>query len=489
MKRRKIMADLPALTVAGEPITLAEAAVQALQGALHGELLCAGDNDYEEVRRVWNAMIDKRPTLIARCQDAADVIAAVNFARNHRLLVAVRGGGHNVAGLAVCDGGLMIDLSPMRGVWVDPVARTAQVQGGATWRDVDYETQAFGLAVPGGVVSSTGVAGYTLGGGYGWLRSKYGLTCDSLRAVDVVTADGRLLRASADRHADLFWGVQGGGGNYGVVTSFEFQLYPVGPQVVLCAPIYPAAEAPRIYRAWRDFMAGAPEEFSCDADLWTFPAHPAYPPALWNKDVILLPGVYCGPLEAGEALIEPLRRLGEPLLDLSGRWPYLQVQQAFDPLFRKGEFAHYWKSLYVDRLDDAAIDLIFEHYLTRPSPRTLIPIRHLGGATHRAPNAAAALSERSAPFLVSIDSTWQEPEETDANIAWTRAFWAALQPYSSGKLYFNFPGLLEEGDALVRATFGANYERLVALKNKYDPTNLFRLNQNIKPTAREERGL
>jgi hypothetical protein len=226
-----------------------------------------------------------------------------------------------------------------------------------------------------------------------------------------------------------------------------------------------------------------------DADLWTLPAHPNFPPEVWGQDIILIVGVYCGALEAGEALIEPLRRLGEPLLDLSGRWSYLQVQQAFDPFFPKGEFAHYWKSLYLDRLDDTAIDLIFEQYQTRPSARTLIPIRHLGGAIRRVAGASTAFGDRSAPFLVSIDSTWQEPEDADANIAWTRAFWSALQPYSSGKTYFNFPGLLEEGDALVRTTFGANHERLVALKNKYDPTNLFRLNQNIKPTPHTERGL
>ncbi|MCE7979805.1 MAG: FAD-binding oxidoreductase [Caldilinea sp. CFX5] len=468
---------------------MAQDAVDTLQHSLRGELLGAGDADYDAVRQVWNGMIDKRPALIARCHGAADVIAAVNFARAHNLLVAVRGGGHNVAGLAVCEGGLMIDLSPMRGVWVDPVARTARVQGGAVWRDVDYETQAFGLAVPGGVVSTTGVAGYTLGGGYGWLRSKYGLTCDCLRSVDIVTADGQLLTASPERHADLFWGIQGGGGNFGIVTSFEFQLYPAGPQVVLCAPIYPAADAPRIYRVWRDFMATAPDEFSCDAGLWTLPAHPNFSPEVWGKDIILIAGVYCGALEAGEALIEPLRRLGEPLLDLSGRWPYLQVQQAFAPFFPKGEFAHYWKSLYLDRLDDSAIDLIFAQYQTRPSARTLIPIRHLGGAIRRVASVATAFGDRSAPFLVSIDSTWQEPEDAAVNIAWTRAFWSALQPYSSGKTYFNFPGLLEEGDALVRTTFGANHERLVALKNKYDPTNLFRLNQNIKPTPRTERGL
>jgi FAD/FMN-containing dehydrogenase len=391
------MAEFYVTTGSGESTNLDQSAVDAFKGSLRGELLNPGDGGYDAVRQVWNGMIDKRPALIARCHGAADVIATVNFARDHKLLVAVRGGGHNVAGLAVCEGGLMIDLSPMRGVRVDPVARTAQVQGGAIWRDVDYETQAFGLAVPGGVVSGTGVAGYTLGGGYGWLRSKYGLTCDCLRSVDIVTADGQLLTASSDRHADLFWGIQGGGGNFGIVTSFEFQLYPAGPQVVLCAPIYLAADAPRIYRAWRDFMATAPDEFSCDADLWTLPAHPNFPPEVWGKDIILIAGVYSGPLEAGEAFIEPLRRLGEPILDLSGRWPYLQVQQAFDPLFPKGEFAHYWKSLYLDRLDDAAIDLIFAQYQARPSTRTLIPIRHLGGAIRRVAGASTAFGDRS-PF-------------------------------------------------------------------------------------------
>jgi FAD/FMN-containing dehydrogenase len=470
------------MTTGGEEITLDEAALRGFKTSLRGELLCPGEEGYDQARRVWNGMIDKQPALIVRCRGAADVIDAVNFGRTYKLLVAVHGGGHNVAGNAVCDGGLMIDLSPMRGVWVDPEVRTARVQGGATWGDVDGETQAFGLAVPGGAVSMTGVAGLTLGGGYGWLRGKYGLTCDCLRSVDMVTAAGQLLTASQDRHADLFWGVRGGGGNFGIVTSFEFQLYPAGPEVVLCAPMYPAEDAYRVLRAWRDIMATAPDDYSSDLVLWSVPEDPHFPADAWGKHVVIPAGVYCGPLDAGEQFIRPLRALGKPVLDLSGRSSYLHVQKAFDPFFPKGEFLHYWKSLYLDRFNDEAIDLIIDQYHRRPSPRSLISVRYQGGAMRRVEAAETAFGDRSAQVLVSIDSTWKEAQASDSNIAWTRAFWSALQPFSSGRTYFNFPGLLEEGDELVRTTFGANYERLVALKNKYDPGNLFRMNQNIKPT-------
>jgi len=488
-QRRKKMLALQAVTTTGGEIMLDEGALESLRASLRGELLCSGDADYEQARQVWNGMIDRRPAVIVRCSGTADVIQAVNFARQQHLLLSVRGGGHNVAGTAVCDGGIMIDLSLMRAVRVDPEERTAHVQGGALWGDVDHETQQFGLAVPGGVVSTTGVAGYTLGGGYGWLRGKYGLTCDCLRSVDLVTADGRLITASQDRNSDLFWGIRGGGGNFGIVTSFEFQLFPVGPQVIFCATIYAAEEAPRLLRAWRDFMAGAPDEFTCETVLWTIPSGPAFPAALWERQILLFEGVYCGDLEAGEKFIQPLRQLGEPLLDLSGRWDYRQLQKGFDWVFPKGEHQNYWKSLYLNTLNDAVIDLMIDNHDKRPSSQTATGLRYHGGAVQRVGATESAFGDRSSQVMISIDSIWSDPQASAANIAWTREFWTALKPYSSGKTYFNFPGLLEEGDELIRTSFGANYERLVALKNKYDPTNLFRLNQNIQPTVQAEHGL
>jgi FAD/FMN-containing dehydrogenase len=476
-------------TAAGASTVLEETAVQKFKESLSGELLHPDAEGYEQARRVWNGIIDKRPALIARCRGAADVIQAVNFARTHELLVAVRGGGHNVAGHAVCDGGIVIDLSPMRAVHVDPEAQTAYVEGGALWGDVDRETQVFGLAVPGGVVSYTGVAGLTLGGGYGWLRGKYGLTCDCLLSVDIVTADGQFLKASPTRHPDLFWGIRGGGGNFGIVTGFEFRLFAVGPQFVLCAPLHAAKDVRRGMRAWRDFMLDAPDEFTSDCVLWSVPADPHFPEEAWGKNVFIPAGVYCGEPAAGEQFIQPLRKLGEPVLDLSRPVTYQQVQTGFDPFFRKGEFLHYWKALYLDKLSDEAIELIVDCYERRPSLRTLISIRYHAGAVRRVEATATAFGDRSAQVLVSLDATWHTAQDSEKNIAWARDSWAALRPYSGGRTYFNFPGLLEEGDELVRTTFGANYERLVALKNKYDPTNLFRLNQNIQPTVRAKQGL
>jgi FAD/FMN-containing dehydrogenase len=377
----------------------------------------------------------------------------------------------------------MIDLSSMCAVRVDPNARRAQVQGGATWGDVDRETQAFGLAVSGGVVSSTGVAGLTLAGGYGWLRSKYGLTCDMLRSVDVVTAAGELLTANAQQNADLYWAVRGGGGNFGIVTNFEFDLADIGTEVAFCAVMYPVEHAREIMQAWRQCVATAPDEFTTDCHLWAVPALEGFPPELWGRSVTIVAGVYCGDLDEGERFIAPLRRLADPLLDLSGRWPFLHVQQAFDPVFPHNEHLHYWKSLYLNRFDAKVWDVVLEHFARKPSPRTLVATRALNGAVRRVAADATAFGDRSAPFLISIDSTWEDAEATEANISWTRGLWSALQPYSGGRTYFSFAGMMEEGDALVRRTFGTNYARLAEIKRKYDPDNFFRLNQNIKPAG------
>jgi FAD/FMN-containing dehydrogenase len=450
---------------------------------LRGASLIAGDDSYEEARIIWNASADKRPALIAQCSGVADVIDAVNFAREQDLVVAIRGGGHNVAGNASCDGGLVIDLTLLNGVHVDPSARRARVGGGAVLGDVDRETQAFGLAAPLGVVSLTGVAGLTLCGGIGWLRRSHGMACDALVSVDVVIADGSLVTASKTENPDLFWGVRGGGGNFGVVTSFEFELYPVGPMVTLCAPFFPLNDgAGDVLRRWRDFMEQAPEHIASNFLFWSIPAHPNFPEELHGTPVVIPAAVHSGAVKDGESLIQPLRDLGDPVLDLSGPIPYTALQASFDPLFMKGERLNYWKSLYLDTLNDDAIGHIVARALARPNPWSLIAVWHLGGAMNRVEPTETALGERNAPFLYSLDTSWTDAADNESAIAWTREAWAEMKPFSRGGAYLNFPGHGEEGESLLRASYGsANYDRLVELKTKYDPTNLFRLNQNIPP--------
>jgi FAD/FMN-containing dehydrogenase len=475
------MAGLPVVTRNGGEATLSDGIVRQFGANLRGELIQKGDGGYDAARRVWNAMIDRRPALIARCRGAADVVAAVDFARAHDLLVAVRGGGHSVAGHSTCDGGLVIDLSAMRSVRVDRAAGTVRVEGGATWGDVDRETQLFGLATPGGVVSTTGVAGLTLGGGYGWLRRKYGLSCDNLVSADVITADGRLLTASENEHPDLLWGLKGGGGNFGIVTSFELRLHPVGPDMMYAATMYPVESAAEVLRAWREWTATAPDEVTSDASLWSVLPIPDMPPDLHGRPMVLVEGVYAGDVAEGERVMQPLREWAEPLLDLSQVLPYTVLNGSLDDVLPPGGLQCYWKSLYLNDLGPETIDTLVDWSLSRPSALTVLSIGRLGGAMSRVGAGDTALGDRSAPFLLSIDSNWLESAEADANIAWTRVVWDDMRRYSTGATYFNFAGLLEEGQALVRTTFGANHGRLVELKNEYDPTNLFRLNQNIVP--------
>ena len=457
--------------------------LEAFKASLRGDLITPSDEGYDEARLIWNGMHDKRPALIARCTGVADVIDAVNFARTNNLLVAVRGGGHNVSGSGSCDGGIMIDLSLMKAVHVDPNKKTARVQGGATLGDMDRETQVFGLAAPGGNVSTTGVAGLTLGGGLGHLRRKFGLTIDNLKSVDMVTADGKFLTASENENSELFWGIRGGGGNFGVVTSFEFRLHPVGPMVTLCAPWYPVDNAKEMLAKWTKFMDDAPEEFSGLALFWTIPAAPDIPEEHHGKRAIVFAGVHCGSLEEGERVIQPLRELGTPMVDMSGPIPYVAAQAAFDPFFPKGERQYYFKSQYLKNLDDDTIDALLPLAINPPAPFVLIAIWHYGGAMQRVDNAKTAFMGREAPFLFSVDAVWDDPAQNDEVIAYSRRYLAEMEPYSTGGMYVNFAGLGEEGEDLVKSAYGANYDRLVALKNKYDPTNLFRLNQNIKPTV------
>lgn len=480
------MSGLTAATRDGSgTVTIDAEAIEAFVAGHRGACLTAADDGYDAARVIWNGSADKRPAIIAQCVGAADVIDAVNFAREHDLRVAVRGGGHNVAGNAMCDDGIVIDLSAMNSVRVDVKAHTARAGGGCTLGDVDRETQAFGLAAPLGVVSLTGIAGFTLCGGMGWLRRKHGMACDALVSVDIVTADGKLVSASKDDNADLFWAVRGGGGNFGVVTSFEYQLYPVGPMVTLCAPFYRLGDdAADIMGRWNDFMATAPEDVSSSCLFWSIPHHPAFPEELHGTPFVVTAAVHSGALEEGETLLQPLRELGEPILDLSGQIPYNGVQTAFDPLFVKGERLNYWKSLYLDRIDGEGIARIVARAHDRPNPWALIAFWHLGGAMNRVDPAETALGVRNASYLYSLDTSWTDHADDERAIAWTRDAWAEMQDYSSGGAYLNFPGQGEEGETLLRASYGSdNYDRLVEIKTKYDPTNLFRMNQNIAPAA------
>jgi FAD/FMN-containing dehydrogenase len=452
---------------------LDEAAVRDLTAALRGSLLRPGDEGYEAARRVWNGMIDRRPALVARCTGAADVLAAVAFARAHGLLVAVRGGGHNAAGHATCEGGLVIDLTPMKGIRVDPAARVAQVQGGVTWAEFDRETQALGLATTGGTVSNTGVAGLTLGGGEGWLMGAHGLSCDNLLAADVVTADGRFLRASAAEHPDLYWGLRGGGGNFGVVTAFDFRLHPVGPLVLGGMVLHPLAAAKAVLRFYREFAGGLPDAAEAFAGLLTTPdGVPVVAPLL----------AYNGPLEEGERVLEPARRCGAPLADLVQPMPYVGRQTLFDAGLAAHGLPRYWKSGYARGLSDELIDLLVDGAGAFPSPQSTIAFFATHGAVTRVPAAATAFALREPLFDVNVLAQWLDPAATDRAVAWVRQLWAQVEPLTTGSAYVNHLAG-DDRPERVRASYGGNYERLVALKNQYDPTNRFRLNPNIPPTG------
>jgi FAD/FMN-containing dehydrogenase len=463
-------------------VALDEEAVRGFAEGTRGAVLTPGEAGYDDARAIFNGLIDRRPALVIRCTGAADVVDAVNFAREQDLLLSIKGGGHGVAGSAVNDGGVVVDLSLMKGVHVDPAARTVRAQGGATWGDLDRETQLFGLAVPGGLVSTTGIAGLTLHGGVGHLRRKHGLSLDNLVSVDIVTADGQLQTVSATENEDLFWAVRGAGSNFGVVTSFEFRAHQVGPMVMVAAPFYSLDDATTVVPAWRDFMATAPEEISSLAVFWSVPADEHFPPEHHEKPVVILAAVYAGAVEEGERAMQPLRELAEPVIDLSEPWPWLGLQSGFDPYWPKGVLG-YWKSRAFGELPQAAIDEIADFAARRPTPQSDIAIWHHGGAMSRVGETETAFGGRDTTFLVSAEATWTDPEKTEEAIAWAREAWDAMGPYSTGGLYLNFPGFGEEKEALVRAGYGANYDRLASIKGKYDPTNLFRMNLNITPAG------
>ncbi len=457
----------------GEPTVLKNA-------GFRGRLIGAGDTEYDLARAVWNGAIDRRPRLIARCLGAADVVAAVRFARDHDLEIAVRGGGHNVAGTAVCDGGIVLDLSAMRAVRVDPAGRTAWVQGGALWGDVDRETQAHGLATTGGIVSHTGVAGLTLGGGVGWLMRKHGLTVDNLLAADVVTAGGDRLRASRDEHPDLFWALRGGGGNFGVVTSFEFRLHPVGPTVLAGPILWDAAEAGEVLRFYREFVRDAPDELGTVVRFGTAPPLPVIPQALHWRPVVMVGTCYAGPVEDGERTLRPLRACRTPLLDLVGPRPYAGFQGALDSTVVHG-WHYYWKSTHLPELSDELINVLAGRAFSCSSPRSYVAMFHLKGAVSRVAEGATAFGNRQASHAITIDAVWRPGEDFgDRDTEWTRGFFAALGRFREG-VYVNFLGGDEEPDRVREAYGDSVYDRLVEVKTTYDPDNVFHHNQNIRP--------
>jgi len=467
------MSGLEIATKDAAVATVDLAAVEALERDLRGTILLPTTEHYDQARRIWNGMVDRRPALIVRCAGAADVVSTVNFGRDHDLLIAVRGGGHNVAGNAVCDGGLMIDLSQMRDVRADPGSRRARAGGGATWGDFDAETQLFGLATTGGLISNTGVAGLTLGGGIGWLSRSYGLACDNLTSVDVVTAGGERLTASEEENGDLFWGLKGGGGNFGIATSFEFRVHPVGPLLFAGMTLHPLEGAREVLVRFRDFMASASDELAALAGFTTSPD---------GQPVLALIGVYNGDLAAGEAALKPLRAFGRPLLDTFASTPYREIQTLFDAGTPSGH-RYYWKSSFLDRLPEESFDLVIERTRERPSPQSKIFLEFLGGMTSRIAAESAVFAHRDSPFNLLVIGAWQDERQDELNRAWARGTWQAMQPFASEGVYVNYLGTeSDEGGNRIPAAYGpGKYEKLVALKKKYDPANLFRMNQNIRP--------
>jgi FAD/FMN-containing dehydrogenase len=444
--------------------------VRKLEAHLRGKLVQRSDPDYNDARRVFNGMVDKRPALIARCADARDVITAVHFARETETAVSIRGGGHGVAGNAVCDDGLVIDLSTMKSVRVDPGKRTVRAEGGATWGDLDRATQSFGLATTGGIVPSTGIAGLTLGGGIGYLNRKHGLACDNLMAADVVTADGQLQTASAEDNEDLFCALRGGSGNFGIVTAFEYRLHPV-PAVLGGEIIYPLEQATDVLRFYRDWSTEAPDEIRMDATLLSGPHGPAL-------GVIVC---YCGDPDEGEKVLRPVRSFGSPIADTIASVPYATVQNLLTEVFQPG-FLHYWKSGFIEKFSDDAIDAIVNFFASNvPGFFAAIAVEHLGGAISRVGPRETAYSHRDAQHSLLVLRMWEDASHSAANIDWARRCYETAEPFLKRAVYVNYLG--EEGEGRIRAAYGSNYDRLVAIKNKYDPANFFHSNQNIQPSS------
>ncbi|NJD54857.1 MAG: FAD-binding oxidoreductase [Nitrospirae bacterium] len=454
------------------------AKIGELKNRLKGDVLLPGDEAYESAREIWNAMIDKHPGAIVRCSTASDVVHTVNFARDNGVTLAVRGGGHNIAGSALCDDGIVIDLSQMKAASVDPSARRATIEGGARLADLDAATQAHGLATPLGINSTTGVAGLTLGGGFGWLSRKYGMTIDNLESAEVVTAAGEIIRASATEHPDLFWALRGGGGNFGVVTRFEFRLHPVGPDVLSGLIVYPLSEAKSLLQQYRDFAAKAPDELSVWAILRQAPPLPFLPKEAHGKGIVALALLFAGDPKQGEQFIGPLRTFGTPIGEHVGVQPYIAWQQTFDPLLTAGA-RNYWKSHNFSALNEGLFDIVIEYIGRQPSPQCEIFFGALGGVTTRPAPDSAAYPHRDTQFVMNVHGRWENPADDARCIGWARDFFNASAAFASGSVYVNFL-TADEGNR-VRAAYGPNYDRLARVKREYDANNLFRMNQNIKP--------
>jgi FAD/FMN-containing dehydrogenase len=452
--------------------------IDGLRKGFAGTVLVPSDAGYDDARKIWNGMIDKRPAIIARCAGTQDAVRTVNFARENGLLLAVRGAGHHIAGNSLCDGGIVADLSQMKVVTVDPAARRATVEGGATLGDLDAATQAHGLATPVGINSTTGIAGLTLGGGFGWLSRKFGMTVDNLESAEVVTAKGEVVRASANEHADLFWALRGGSGNFGVVTHFEFRLHPVGPDLLSGLIVYPFAQAKSVLQQYRDFVAKASEELSVWTVLRKAPPLPFLPAELHGKEVVILALLYAGDPKKGEALISPLRKLGTPVGEHVGVQPYAAWQKAFDPLLTPGA-RNYWKSHNFTTLADGLFDVVVEYVKTLPSPQCEIFFGSIGGATKRLAPDATAYAHRDAEYVMNVHGRWEDAGDDQRCMKWSRDYFQASAPFASAGAYVNF--LTEDEGDRVRSAYGPNYDRLARLKRQYDPDNLFHMNQNIKP--------
>jgi FAD/FMN-containing dehydrogenase len=474
------MTQIRLASLQGEAITLESDAIEAFRQTLRGNVCLAEEPGYDEARTIWNAMIDRRPGAVVRCKGAADIIRAVRFAREYGLLVAVRGGGHNIAGNAVCDGGLLIDLSLMRSVRVDAFHRTARVDPGATLGDFDKEAQAFRLATPLGINSTTGVAGLTLGGGFGWLSRKFGLAADNLISADVVTAEGELVRASIAENTDLFWALRGGGANFGVVSSFEFRLHPVGPMVLAGLIIHPFARAKELLAGYRDVAAKAPDELTVWVVLRQAPPLPFLPAEVHGKEIVAFAVCYAGDENEGKRALEPLRALGEPIADVIGMQPFATWQTAFDPLLTPGAY-NYWKSHNFVELKDGLLDTLVSQTTSLPTGECEIFIGQLGGATSRVAIDATVFPHRDAKFVMNVHTRWRDPADEQRSISWARQLFAETASHATGGVYVNF--MPEDETDRVAGAYGPNYARLAALKAKYDPGNLFRLNQNVMPSA------
>lgn len=473
------MKDLRMITSSGTETTVEKAAVDAFDAGLRGEVLSLVSPGYEETRSIWNAMIDKKPALIVRCRGVADICQSIEFARSRGLLVSVRGGGHNIAGNSLVDRGMMIDLSQMSSVRVDPVEKTARVEPGAILADLDHEAQAFGLATPVGYNSTTGIAGLTLGGGFGWLSRKYGLTADNLLSADVVTSDGRLVTASESENPDLFWGLRGGGGNFGVVTSFEFQLHQVGPEVLSGAIVHPFESTEKVLREYRDVVADVPEEVAVWFVLRHAPPLPFLPEEWHGKKVLILAPFYAGGIEEGERALAPIRKIGSPIVDAIEPHPYAAWQQAFDGLLAPGA-RNYWKSHNFENFTDGMIENFIQYMESMPSTLSEIACAHLGGAINRVPVEATAYPHRDTNFLMNLHTRWEDPAQDEQCVRWARDLYEAMKPHATGGVYVNF---IPEEAGQEQVAFRENYERLVEVKQKYDPNNFFRMNQNVKPST------